>query len=60
MGDEGTVLAEVIITSWAVLWIRIRKIHMFLGLPDPNPDSSIIQQNSEKNIDSFSLWLFIF
>jgi hypothetical protein len=24
--------------SLAVLWIRIRRIRMFLGLPDPHPD----------------------
>ena len=37
-------------------------IHMFLGLPDPHPDTlvrdmdpdpSIIKQNSKKNIDSY-------
>ena len=40
----------------AVLRIRI---HMFLGLPDPDPlvrgmdpDPSIIMQNSKKNLDS--------
>jgi hypothetical protein len=27
-----------------VLRIRIRRIHMFLGLPDPNSDTSIIKQ----------------
>ncbi len=45
----------------AVLRIRIRRIHMFLGILDPepdpldrdmDPDPSIIKQNSEKNIDS--------
>ncbi len=44
-------------------------IPMFLGHPDPliwgsDPDSSIIKQNSKKNLDSYcfvtSLWLFIF
>jgi hypothetical protein len=58
-----------------VLRIRIRKIHMFLGLTDPDPDPlvrdtdpnadpSIIKQNSKKNIDIYcfvtSLLLFIF
>ncbi len=40
--------------------IRIRKIHMFWGFPDPNPEIRIrlrilllIKQNSKKNIDSY-------
>jgi hypothetical protein len=44
--------------------IGIRRIHMFLGLPDPDPlvrdtdpapdpDPSIIKQNSKENIDSY-------
>jgi hypothetical protein len=49
----------------AVLRIRIHRIHMFLGLPDPDPlvrgmdpdpaldpDPSIIVQNWKKNLDS--------
>jgi hypothetical protein len=41
---------------------RIHRIHMFLGLPDPDPlvrgmdpdpDPSIIMQNSKKNLDSY-------
>jgi hypothetical protein len=35
----------------AVLRIRIHRIHMFLGLPDPDP--SVIKQNSKKNLDSY-------
>jgi hypothetical protein len=46
------------------LWIRIHQIHMFLGLPDPDPpvrdmdpdpdlDPSINMQNSKKNLDSY-------
>ncbi len=41
-----------------VLWIRIRRISMFLGLPYPVP--SIIKQKSKKNSDhlmSNNLWL---
>ncbi len=48
----------------AVLRIRIYRIHMFLGLPDPDPlvrvmdpdpDPSIImQKNSKKNLDSYN------
>jgi hypothetical protein len=26
---------------------------MFLGLPDPDPDPSIIMENSKKNLDSY-------
>jgi hypothetical protein len=50
----------------AVLQIRIRRIHMFLGLLDPDPDPlvrgtdsdsdpdpSIIKQKSRKNRDSY-------
>ncbi len=53
--------------------LRIRRIRLFLGLPntdplvrgtDPEPDPSIIKKNSKKNLDSYcfviSLWLFIF
>ncbi len=53
--------------------IRIHRIHMFLGLPDPDPDPivrgmdpdpSIIKQNGTKNLDSYgfvtSFGLFIF
>ncbi len=51
-----------------MLRIRIHRIHMFLGLPDPDPlvrcmnpdpapgpdpDPSIIMQNSKKNLDSY-------
>ncbi len=53
---------------WSEVWIRIRihRIHMFLGLPDP--DSSIIllssSINSKKTLDSYcfvtSFGLFIF
>ncbi len=36
-----------------VFRIRIHRIHMFLGLQDPDPDPSIImQKNSKKNLDS--------
>ncbi len=42
----------------AVLWIRIRGIRMFLGLPDPDPslfcmdpDPLINKQKSKKNLD---------
>jgi hypothetical protein len=47
--------------------LRIR-IHMFLGLPDPDPlvrgmdpdpDPSIIMQNSKKNLDTYYLGLFL-
>jgi hypothetical protein len=40
------------------------RIHMFLGLPDPDPlvsgidpdpDPSVIKQNSKKNLDSYCL-----
>ena len=45
-------------------WIRIRRIHMFLGLLDPDPDllvrgiapeqdPSIIKQKNKKNLDSY-------
>ena len=46
----------------AVLRIRIHRIHMLLGLPDPypdpfvrgmDPDLSINMKNSKKNLDSF-------
>jgi hypothetical protein len=46
-----------------VLRIRIHRIHMFLGLPDPlargmepDPDPSTIKQNSKKTLDSFLLF----
>jgi hypothetical protein len=51
--------------SLETLGVQIRNfdcMHMFLGLPDPNPDPSvrdtdtdpsIIQQKSKKNIDSY-------
>ncbi len=38
------------------LWLQpvLRKrIHVFLGLPDPDPDPSIIKQNSEKTLDFY-------
>jgi hypothetical protein len=42
--------------------IRIHRIHMFLGPPDPDP--SIIKQNSKTNLDSYcfatSFGLFTF
>ncbi len=51
-----------------VLRIRIHRIHMFLGLPDPDPlvrgmdpapapepDPSIIMQKSKKTLDSYYL-----
>jgi hypothetical protein len=50
----------------SVLRIRIRRIHMFLGLLDPDllvrgmhpdpaldPDPSIIMQNSKNDLDSY-------
>ncbi len=33
--------------------IRIHRTHMFLGLLDPDPDPSLIKQNSKKNLDSY-------
>jgi hypothetical protein len=43
-----------------LLWIRVRKIRMFLGLlnPDPlvrgtDPDPSFIKKNSKKNLESY-------
>jgi hypothetical protein len=42
-----------IIMYEAVLRIRIRRIHLFLGLLDPDPDPSIIKQKNKKNIDSY-------
>jgi hypothetical protein len=57
----------------AVFRIQIHRIHMFLGLPDldplvrcmdPDPDPSIIKQNSKKKLDAYyfvtSFGLFIF
>ncbi len=53
---------------WILIRIQIHRIHMFLGLPDrdpdplvrgidpdqnPAPDPSIIKQKSKKNFDSY-------
>ncbi len=45
--------------------IRIRRIHMFLGLPDPDPlvrdpdpDPSTIKQKNKKNFDSYCFTSF--
>ncbi len=41
-----------------VLRIRIRRIRMFFGFLNPDPDPSIIKQkNSKNNLDSYFLWL---
>jgi hypothetical protein len=70
-------IAQVVLLWEAVLRIRIRsripirRMHMFLAVPnpdldpllrgtDPDPDPSIIKKNSMKNIDSYGstvLWL---
>jgi hypothetical protein len=49
-----------------MLRIRIRRILMFLGLPepdtlvsDPDPDPFIISKNSKKNIDSYGFVTFL-
>ncbi len=51
---KGTHWSETVLR----IRIRIRRIHMFLSLSDPDPlgrgtDPSIIKQNSKKNIDSY-------
>ncbi len=70
--DIFPLLSVRIIQSAAVL--RIRRIRMFLGLLDPDPDPLVRgmdpdpsispKQNSKKNLDSYcyvtSFWLFIF
>jgi hypothetical protein len=55
---------------WIQIHIRIHRIHMFLGPPDPDPDSLVRcmdpdpSKNSKKNLDSYcfvtSFGLFIF
>ncbi len=71
---QETVYLGSLFSFAAVLRIRIRRIHMFLGLPnpdplvrDPDPDLLPSIKNSKKNmknIDSYcfetSIWLFIF
>jgi hypothetical protein len=48
-------------TVLPALWIRIRKIRLFLGHPDPSllvwihPDSSTNKQKSKKNPDFYFL-----
>ncbi len=58
------VTADRLIVLFSVLRIRIHRIHVFLGLLDPEPDPSIIKQNSKKNLDFYcfvaSFWLFTF
>jgi hypothetical protein len=62
---NGTLLLKINIYQkiffLAVLRIRIRRIRMFLGLPDPcpdllekgtDPDPSIIKKNINKKLDS--------
>jgi hypothetical protein len=39
--------------------IRIRRIHMFIGLLDPDPDPFIIKQNSKKNLDSHCFMTYV-
>ncbi len=47
-----------------MLRIRILRIHMLLGLLDPDPDPSIMKQNSKKTLDSQCFvtyfWLLFF
>jgi hypothetical protein len=40
----GGVEVKTFLSLLPVLRIRIRRIHMFLGLLDPDPDPSIIKQ----------------
>ncbi len=60
--NRRSIAMQILMANHAVF--RIRRIRTFLGLLDPNPDPSIIKQNSKKNLNFYcfvtSLWLFIF
>jgi hypothetical protein len=62
-GTSGIARSPLLLLNTMLrIWIRIHQIHMFLDLPDPDPDplvrgmdpdpSFIMQKNSKKNLDS--------
>jgi hypothetical protein len=47
----GILLPHFFCMRLKVLWIRIRRIHMFLGLPDPNPDPLVRDTDPNPTLD---------
>ncbi len=43
-GEYGVKSKDIVPVLRIRIWIRIHRIHMFLGLQDPDPDPSIIMQ----------------
>ncbi len=52
MGGVGGSAIKVL---YSILRIRIRRIRMFMGLLDPDPDPSVMSKNIKKNLESYCI-----